>query len=250
MPLSGTRDIAPLIAGSAVMQDFKTEPWTLAGVSILQVLYELRQDAIVSLIPPSLGPTIPPTLLFTAIHAPESSVGPFTLAEARVGCRAGARPRSFLARGYVDSERAADELARRWGYPLKVADVRLKAGYDRAMVTVTAGGHEILLTGLQNPEAISGSDIQWLPNMHLARSRRDGEEIARLIQVDPDFTYHKADRGQPFIETFDAAAWLLDGADPWWPVSASHVSADITMPHIRYVLDPTKPAISGVERVG
>ncbi|MFN0093461.1 MAG: acetoacetate decarboxylase family protein [Dehalococcoidia bacterium] len=250
MPLTGTRDIAELVAAAPLMAGFSTETWSLPRTTILQVMYEIRQGAMVSLLPSSLGPTIPPTLLFTAVHVPESSVGPFTLAEVRAGCRAGARPRAFLAQAYVDSQAAASELANRWGYPVGLASVRLRPGYDRVDLQVTLEGRTILSAGMLDPEAISGNDIQWLPNVHIARMVRDGAEIARIVQVDPDFVYTKADRGKPALEAFDAGAWRMDGADPWWPVSASFVTCDLTMPQIRYVLDPSKPAVAGVERVG
>ena len=249
MPLSGTRDYRTLLTEAPLMADFATEPWAIQGVGILQVMYELRDGAMQSLLPASLHPTIPPTIVFTVIRANDSSIGPFTLAEARIGCRAGARPRSFLARCYADTEKAATEFRTRWGYNARVADVRLRPGYDRTSATVKVNGTLALEIALINPEAISGSDVQWLPNVQLVRTVRDGAEVARIIQVDPDFSYTKADRGKPELQAFDASAWLLDGADPWWPVSASHVIADMQMPKLRYAMDPEKPAAAGVERL-
>ncbi len=250
MPLYGTRDIATVMDRSALMPNFSTDTWELPRAGILQVMYEIRQEAMVSLIPSALHPTIPPTIVFCLTHAPTSSVGPFTMAEVRVGCRAGGRPRGFVARCYVDTEAAANELRSRWGYPAEVAEVKLRTGYDRHRGTVVSGGTTILEVALQNPEPINGGDIQYLPAVHVARIARDGAEITRIVQVDPDYVFHKADRGKPLMLEFDPAAFGVEGADAWWPVSASYAVADITMPHIRYVLDPTKPAIEGVERVG
>ncbi len=250
MPLSGTRAVPPLVAEAPLMPGFATEPWPLPGASILQVIYELRETSIVDLLLPALHPTIPPTLFFAVMHCPESSVGPFTLAEVRVGCRAGARPRAFCARAYVDSEAAAAELRDRWGYPARVAQVKLRTGYDRDRATVELAGRTVLDVSLLNPEPINGADVQYLPNVNLARTVRDGVEIARIIQVDPDFTFRKADRGKPHLETFDAEAWALPGADPYWPVSASFALADAQMPRLRYALDPEKPAIQGMEILG
>jgi len=249
MPLSGTRDVTPILPQTAIMPGFDTEALMLEGVSILQVLYEIRQNAMLSLLPPALHPTIPPTIAFVVTDVPQSPFGPFTFAEARVGCRAGARPRGFVARCYVSTETAAEALRTRWGYPAHLADVRLKKGYDRISGTVSEAGKLVLSASLVNPEAISGGDIQYLPAVNLARVKRDGEAIPRIVQVDPDFRMHRADRGKPHLECFDAAAWLLDGADPWWPVSASCAVADMELPVLRYILDPFKPAIQGVERV-
>lgn len=249
MPLVGTRDITPILSSTALMPDFETETWQLNGVQIMQVLYEIRQEAMVSLLPRALHPTIPPILLFTVTHVPDSSAGPFTLAEVKVGCRSAARPRAFLARGYVDSEAAAKELRNRWGYPVEVAEVSLKRNYDRVTGKVAAGGKTILEVAAINPEPISGGDVQYLPNVNLARTVRDGGEIARLVQVDPDYIMHKADRGKPKLEAFDPAAWLLEGADAWYPVSASVVTADVTMPRVRYVMDPAKNPMQAVETI-
>jgi hypothetical protein len=114
---------------------------------------------------------------------------------------------------------------------------------------VIRDGQTILATSLLNPEPISGGDIQYLPAVNLARVQREGAEVPRIVQVDPEFRMAKADRGKPHLEAFDAGAWLLEGADPYWPVSASVAQADMELPVVRYVLDPLKPAIQGVERV-
>ena len=250
MPLYGTRNLAPVIARAPLMADFATASWELPSVGILQVMFEIRQEAMVNLLPAALHPTIPPTLVFIVTHVPESSVGPFTLAEIRVGCRAGGRPRGFVARCYVDTEAAANELQSRWGYNVEVADVRLRTGYDRHRGTVVVNGEPVLDISLRNPEPISGQDIQYMPAVHIARVARDGGEVARIVQVDPDFVFRKADRGAPQLDALKHDAWFVEGADAWWPVSASYAVVDMTMPLIRYVLDPEKPALQGVELVG
>ena len=71
----------------------------------------------------------------------------------------------------------------------------------------------------------------------------------RLIQVDPDYVFRSADRGKPELSTFDAPAFGLAGAIPVWPVSASHCVADITMPELRYIVDPAKPPLTSVEHL-
>jgi hypothetical protein len=251
MPLLGTREVAPLLEGTAVMDGYGTEPLELKGVSILNLVFEIRQEAMVSLLPPSLHPTIPPTVVVTVTNAPESPFGAFTLAEVRAGCRAGARPRGFLTRCYTDSAEAAGELARRWGYPAHSAAVSLKKGYDRVTASVVLDGRDILSCEVINPEPIGGGDVQYLPNVNMARVQTSDGIIPKIVQVDPDFAIAKADRGKPALLAFDPGAWLLDGADPWWPVSGSYVTADMTLPHLRYILDPVTPAVQGgVEKVG
>jgi hypothetical protein len=127
-----------------------------------------------------------------------------------------------------------------------MADVRLKRFHDRIIGTVTGDGAEILRVSLIDPEPISGGDIQYVANMNLAR---DAEGKGALVQVDPGFAFHKAERGRPEIAVFDAKAWRAEGVDPVWPIAASWALADSGFPKIRYVLDPDQPARTGTRKL-
>lgn len=248
MPLTGTRPANAFESGPLVTH-LESDRWQLPGAGILQLMYEIDAEAMTSLLPPALHPTIPPTLVFTITNVPESPAGPFVLAEVKVGARSGARPRGLLLKGYCNSAAAANELASRWGFPLEVADCSLAKRYDRVAGSVAVGGRTILQLTLLNPEPISGNDIQYLAGLNVARVQRDGVEAPRLVQCDPDFTFRSADRGKPSLDAFDPVAWGVEGARAVWPVSASYAVADITMPELRYLVDPSKPPMAAVERL-
>jgi hypothetical protein len=249
MPLVGTRSLSNLAAAAPVVPSLDVERWELPGARILQLMYEIDASAMTTLIPPALHPTIPPTLVFTVTHFPESPAGAFVLGEVRVGARSGARPRGLLLQAYASTPEAARELSTRWGYPVKVGDCRLEKRYDRIYGSVEADGKTILDITLLNPEPISGNDVQYLASLNLAKITRDGAEQLRLIQVDPDYAFKSADRGRPQLGAFDAAAWKVDGAVPNHAVSASCCVADISMPALRYLVDPEKPPLAAVERL-
>ena len=250
MPLVGTRSLTSLAAIAPVVPSLEADRWELPGARILQLMYEIDASGMTSLIPPALHPTIPPTVVFSVTSFPESPAGTFVLGEVRVGARSGARPRGLLLQAYVSTPEAARELGTRWGYPVKVGDCRLEKRYDRIQGTVQADGKTVLDITLLNPEPISGNDVQYLASLNLARITRDGAEQIRLIQVDPDFMFKSADRGQPQLGAFEPAAWQLDGAIPNHAVSASCCVADISMPALRYLVDPDKPPLTAVERLG
>lgn len=248
MPLVGTRELAAFDSGPLLAEP-EGERWELPGCSILQVMYEIDASAVTSLLPPALHPTVPPTVVLTITNVPESPAGAFAMAEARVACRSGARPRGLLIGGFCSTEQAAKTLAARWGYPMKVGDVQLAKRYDRVVGKVEAGGSTVLETTLLNPEPIAGNDIQYLASLNVAKIRRDGATLPRLVQVDPDYVFRSADRGKPELSAFDAPAFGLAGAIPVWPVSASHCVADITMPELRYLVDPARPPLTSVEQL-
>jgi len=248
MPLAGTLDIASRLADAPEMAGTGAPAWEIEGVELLNVSFEIDDRTMTDVLPPALHPVIPPTAYFTVARYPESPVGPFTLAQVRVGCRAATLPRGFLLRAYADAPRATEALRANWGYAARDADVRLQAFHDRIVGSVLAGGREILRVSLVNPEPISGADVQYVSNVNLAKLAGDGG-TGTLIQVDGEYRFHRADRGKPLIETFERDAWSAAGVDPVYPITATFVRCDTGFPQIRYVIDPEKPAIAGTRRV-
>lgn len=248
MPLVGTRALSAFDFGPVVTQP-NGETWELPGAGILQIMYEIDAEAVTSLLPPALHPTVPPTVVLTITSVPESPAGPYTLAEARVGSRSGARPRGLSLGAFCNSPEAAKVLAARWGYPLTIGEVTLTRRYDRVTGKVMSNGKTVLEMRMMNPEPIAGNDIQYLAGLNAAKVERGGVVLSRLIQVDPDYVFRSADRGKPELEMFDAAAFKLDGARPHWPVSASYAVADIQMPELRYLVDSAKSPLTAVEQL-
>ena len=181
-------------------------------------------------------------------HVPDSEVGAFTFATVRVGCRAGARPRGLLVKGYCDSAAAASVLRERWGLPLDLAEVQLDPSYARATTSVTLDGATILAGELVDPQPITGADVQYMATLALARVARDGEETL-LLQVDPDYTFDRAQRGRARLTAFEAEAWNLPGASAAHPISASLTTVDLTLPRLRYLIHPDRDPLKAVERL-
>ncbi len=249
MPLFGSLDIKKRIEGAPLLDDLSTGPWELPGAQTLQLLFEIDDEPMLELLPPALHPTLPPTAWFLVIHAPESDAGPFTLAQVRIGCRASAFQRGFVMRAYCDSESAIAVLRERWGFDAHPADVRLTRRHDRVIGEVALEGETVLACELIDPLPIGMTDVRYVDGLNLARVQRDVEPQPRLVQVDPAYEIQSADRGEPHLLAFDAAAWRAEGLRPNHPISASFTVADVTLPRLRFLIDPTKPAYAGTERL-
>jgi Acetoacetate decarboxylase (ADC) len=248
MPSSGTMDVQAYAPNVNEINGYKTEAWTLKGAQILNVYYEVKNEPFASLMPVTFHPVIPAYAMLNVTHYPESPVGPFSIADVRVGCRAGVRPRGFTLKSYVSTEAAARELASRWGYPASVADVYMRAFHDRVVGRVKVDGRTILEVEMLDREFIGGSDIQYISSMHLCRNKEDRKLV--LVQLDPEWTFIKAERGRPHLISFEGQAW--NGGDklvPTWPISASYAIADTTLSPIRYVSDPNVDAFKGTTQL-
>jgi hypothetical protein len=245
-PLLGTSDISARLETAPRLDNYDTEAWEIADVELLSLTLEIEDRT--SALPPALHPSIPPVVYFSVATYPDSPIGGFALAQVRVGCRASALPRGFVLRAYSDSPAACDALGRRWGYDCRLADVRLRRYHDRVVGSVLLEGKEVLRAALLNPQPISGASIFHVSTVNLARAE-DDEGRGVIVQVDPAYTFHRAERGRPELTSFERAAWDAEGIDPVWPVTATFIRCDTEFPRIRYVMDAQKPARMGTRKL-
>ena len=250
MPVFGKQDVQAAAARAPLMSGLDTDPWELKGAEILQLSFEVVEKPAEWLIAPALHPSIPPYATLSVARFPDSPVGPYMLAQVRLVVRAGIRPRGYVVGACTDSEQAAAELRTRWGFTLDLAAIGLQARHDRVIGTVERDGRTILDMEAENPEHISGSDVTYIDSLHLVRVNESGEEKPLLVQVDPEYVFHAAQRGIPHLKTLDTAAW---GADDRLqctnPMTATFTRCDTDLPRLRFALDPSLPAMQGSRRL-
>ena len=159
MPVFGKQDVQAAAERVPLMSGLDTDPWELKGAEILQLTFEVVEDPAEWLVAPALHPSIPPYATLSVARFPNSPVGAFVLAQVRLVVRAGIRPRGYLLGAYTDSEKAATELRRRWGFSVDQATIGLQARHDRVIGTVERNGYTILDMEAENPEHISRGDL-------------------------------------------------------------------------------------------
>jgi hypothetical protein len=248
MPLYGTLDHAATASHLPALRNLDTEAWALPQAEILQLAFETPRETL-SLLPRAMHPAVPPYVIIAVIHYPESPVGTFTLAMLRLSGRAGAHPRGFVLGAVASTEAAAKALREGWGFPVEAGKVTLTRRHDRVMATASRNGRVILDCSLVDPEPIAGTDVQYINWVTMGTAPLDGKTTPLLIQVDPRHTIHKAERGRPAVDTFDAAAWNAPTVRLLNPIVATVCSSDTDLPRIRFVMDPDVPVIKGTKRI-
>ena len=246
MPLFGSLDLDAALADAPTVDSLEPEAWSLPGSEVLQISYEVAEAAALTVTPPGLHPSIPPYATFSFLRVPQSPVGPFTLAMVRLVVRAGIRPRGLLIKAFVDSVAAADALRRGWGYDISVAQVSLSRRHNEVRGSVTVDGAVALEGTLEDPEPVAGADIELFDNLHLVKVA-DGDPL--LVQVDPGYTYHDADRGRVRLDTYRAEALGTSGIEPVYAVVGVTCRADVDLNAPRFVIDPRVPAVQGTRRL-
>lgn len=243
-PLFGELELATVDDRLPRLHDLDTEAWPLPKAEILQLAWE-APDASRALLPRAMHPAIPAYVTILIARYPESPVGPFELAQLRLMARAGAHPRGLVLGAVATTDAAVAALSERWGFPARRGEVTLRRDDDRVAGTVRLAGTTILDVGLGDPETISGGDVQYIHSVTLARV--DGRPA--LVQVDPHYTFHKAERGRPSVTRFDTAAWNAGPIRFELPIAATVTTCDTDLPRIRFVMDPEIPVVHGTRRI-
>jgi hypothetical protein len=250
MPQFGKQDVQTVAARAPLMTGFDTDAWELKGAEILNLAFEVIEGPAEFLVPPALHPSIPPYATLTVSRFPNSPVGPFMLAQVRLVVRAGIRPRALLLGAYTDSDKAAEELRRRWGFTIGHANVTLQSRHDRVIGQVTRDGQTILDMELENPEQISGADVTYLDSLHLARVVENGKENQVIVQVDPEYVFQNAQRGRPRLLALQSEAWGGENRlRCTYPMHATFCRCDTDLPKLRFGLNPSIPATQGSRRL-
>jgi hypothetical protein len=250
MPQFGKQDVQTVVARAPLMSGLDTDAWELKGAEILNLAFEVVEGPAEFLVPPALHPSIPPYATLTISRFPDSPVGAFMLAQVRLVVRAGIRPRGLLLGAYTDSDKAAEELRRRWGFTISRAQITLQSRHDRIIGQVVRDGQLILDMALENPEQISGADVTYLDSLHLARVVENGQEVPTIVQVDPEYVFQNAQRGRPHLLALQSDAWGGENRlRCTYPMHATFCRCDTDLPRLRFGMDPSKPAVQGSRRL-
>jgi hypothetical protein len=242
--LTGTGAVDEFLEHAATLDDFGTDAVILDGAEILQAIYEIRIAGRQRSLPPGLHPTNPPTFITQVWRCGDSPWGPFALAQARIGCRSGLRPRGFVQGCVCDNAAAADALRRRWGFPVRAGAVRLRRQYDATYAGVSVEGQLVCELVSFDPEPLGPDDVSYSTAANLAHTPRG----LRLVQVDIDVHVERAERVKPRLDCFVGPPWgVHDTVVPYHPVSASTAVGQITIQRLRYVSKPDELAFTSTE---
>jgi hypothetical protein len=248
--LQGTAPVAELLGHAATLAAFDTAAETFPVATVFQAMFEIATAGRQASLPAALHPTNPPTMVVQAWACPESPWGAFSVAQVRVGCRHGLRPRGLVQACVVDTEAAAAALRDRWGFPARVGRVHLDVAYHDVSLRVAldASGPALAVHAV-DPLPLGPDDVSFATTVVLAHTPR-GE---RLVQVDTDLAVTRAERvvlaplhdAGPVL----AALGVHPSVVPAHPVAASVSRGALTLQALRFVSRPEELAFTGAETV-
>ena len=201
--LTGTASIDELSAHISTLESFDTPGASLRDVEVLQSLFEIRIGGRQASLPSGLHPTNPPTFIFQFWNCPDSEWGPFRLAQGRVGCRSGLRPRAASYRAACATTTKRRLRCVHAGASRCTGAVTLRHHYDAVEVLASVDGHVVLSMRGKDPEPLGNGDVAYSSTVALAHTPRG----LRLVQIEYDVTVTRAERLHPQLDEFDAAGF-------------------------------------------
>jgi hypothetical protein len=243
--LAGTADLDALARRAPKLASFEGEALTLPGVELLQVTYELGGAPPESFFPPALHPTLPVLAVLALWRADDGPLGRFALAQLRLSCRSGVRPRQLLVASFADGETARAALNERFAFGARPARIALERFYDRVEGAVEVEGANVLdVTGFA-PLPLATGDLQFFSSVHAAETPKG----LRLVQIDTEIHVTRAERAQPRLTHFAPGVFGIPTGKLAHPVAAFVALCDVTLPRLRFASRPDVPAFAGTERI-
>ena len=242
----------PLILGgdhavhAPVIEAFEEKSLEIPDAAFLQALCEIESEPMCAMLPPALHPTLPPVAGWSAFEVQDSPIGPFRLAQLRIECRSGLRPRGLLVGAVVDSRAAAEVLSARFGFRCTLGEVVLERAYDATRLSVARGGRRLLELVLRAPVRLGETDTQFVSSLHPAQTPKG----FRLVQVDVEHAVKRAERGRLELSAFDAAGWGEERIRPTLGLPGVVGRADVSIRPIRFVCRADVLAFHGTEAIG
>jgi hypothetical protein len=248
MPRIGTLDVASALPNAPHVVSLDGPSWELPEATLIQVNWEVWDGPALELTPPACHPSIPPFVAAFAGRYPDSSVGPFTLAQMRLVVRAGIRPRGLCLGAVCDNPEAVEALREHWGYPVVLGDVKLSVRHDKVFCVAKVDGQEVMEIGVGDPDAIGGADILAFDNLHLIRLGEDAK--GAVVQVNPEYAVHSAERGKPILRLPDPMALGMNGKIRLSsPMTGFTFKADADLTPVKFLMDPVELAVRSTRRV-
>ncbi len=245
MPIFGTLDPKERAATAARVERLAQDPWETDQARALTLAYEIDDTQRLALIPPALHPSIPLYVHLTVRSHGSSPVGPFSLAQIGIMTRAGSHYGGYCIGAFADTQDAVTLLRESYGWPVRLAEVAIRERYYGAEASVQVEGRSVLEMGLERPEPITAGDMLITAGFNLAHVEGD----LRLIQVEPHYEIERVERGRPSVKAIDTEAFGDARVKLTNPIVATFLRGSFQLGHVRYLIDPTRPATEGTVRL-
>ncbi|MEW5713779.1 MULTISPECIES: acetoacetate decarboxylase family protein [Pseudomonas] len=206
---------------------------SFGSAQIYYSLFEFPVAQALALLPASVHPCIPGVVGVTFWNVIEGPLGPFEVALVGVACRTGIKPRHLIHAAFASTPQAVNWLRDHFGFPARLADVRLRESHDRILGSVVENGVNVLEVETQALLPIVGGNsfIKVSPPIAVVTGANGPE----LQQFEASYDFKRVLRGVPRITAWQPNALNRPQLQvPTHVISGAHALVDFTVHPPRY----------------
>jgi Acetoacetate decarboxylase (ADC) len=189
--------------------DYPKPPWKLPGAEVLQVVFEVDNEAALDHLPAQLTRPVPAYAKLIVTRYPESPMGAFAGAALMVACRNRARWLQFIAATIVDQPQIANATAALWSQPGEMGMVTLMRTGNHVHASLARDAGPILDIDLPNIYAVDPAMIRYDVTVTLRAQKGSAPEVL-IVSAAPDVrdgwlakgaevTYHDTAADSPWV---------------------------------------------------
>ncbi len=245
MPIYGTLALEEYAGAAPVTGELADEEWETDQAEALTLSYEIEDTYRLEMLPAALHPSIPLYAQIMVRSHGSSPVGAFNLAEVRLMTRAGSHYGGYTIGAFANTTESVEFLRTRYGWAVSLGDIALNQRHFGARAHVEVDGRCVLDMSIVHPQPITPGDFLVIAGFHLARVGSD----LRLIQSEPSYEIAMIQRGKPQLTAIDTEAFGDARVRPQNPIVATYLKGSFKLGRVRYLIDPTRPATEGTERI-
>lgn len=203
-------------------------PWTLGGVTVQQVTFEVGVEEMLDLLPDLYSRPAPPYAKIAVIHYADSPVGAYYEALLMLGCRADLTPGQFVVASVVTSEAARAANAQNWRYRSEVGQVTLERAAEAVVGSVSDPSGLTVRVVSPNPQAAAPTIVRY--DRLVVAQPVDGRPTP--LEISDEASVHRAWLARGSRVEYGRG----DAASPWLrlrlrnPITCTIAEQDMTRP--------------------
>jgi hypothetical protein len=166
--------------------DYPPLPWKCESVTMLNVYFEVRKDALIDRLPSDFNRTSPAYCRLSVIDHPSSPAGAFREATLALGCRFSMLPGAFAAVSITDNAKVCDAGIFERGFPSVLGEVELEANTGGARAAISDHDGKILEIVMPSLQTIEPGRLAYDHVDSFRTEIKDGKPRAELVVTSPD----------------------------------------------------------------
>jgi len=176
----------------ATLSEYPPLPWQCAGITMLNVYFEVRKDILLEYLPPQFNRSVPSFCRLFIVDHLQSPIGPFREATLALGCRYNMFPAGFVTASFTNNPKAVAAGLLERGCPNRVGIIECEVSGNQARASIADNNGTLLSLVLPDLQTIEPGRLAYDPMNAFRTTGHNGGMQEELVVIAPDIDIAQA----------------------------------------------------------